>query len=121
MSLVSCLDIYGLNIAMATSYIYVIGGDAPPYKVGISKDPQRRLKNLQTGHPHKLSIHSIKETDVAKTKLLESTIHHHLKHHRTHGEWFDLPLDDIKLEVEFALMRYEDDPLLRTRVRERWF
>lgn len=106
---------------MATSYIYVIGGEAPPYKVGISKDPQRRLKNLQTGHPRKLSILTLKETDISKTKLLESAIHHHLKHHRTHGEWFDISLDKILLEVEYALMRYEDDPILRTRVRDKWF
>lgn len=106
---------------MAVSYIYVIGADSPPYKVGISQDPQRRLKNLQTGHPQKLYIHSIKETEVSKTKLLESVIHHYLKLHRTHGEWFDMSLDDIKLEIDYALMRYEDDPLLRTRVKNKWF
>lgn len=110
-----------INITMATSYIYVIGSDDPPYKVGISKDPQRRLKNLQTGHPQKLRIYGLKETDVSKTKLLESAIHYHLKLHRTHGEWFNMDLKNIMLEVEYALMRYEDDPSLRTRVRDKWF
>lgn len=105
---------------MSTSYIYIIGGDAPPFKVGISKDPERRLRALQTGHPHKLKIHTVKPTSADKTKLLESVIHHHLRLHRTHGEWFDLSLEDVRLEVEFALMRYEDDPLLRTRVRDGW-
>lgn len=110
-----------INIAMAVSYIYIIGADQPPYKVGISKDPQRRLKNLQTGHPQKLRIHDLKETNAEKTKLLESAIHYHLKHHRTHGEWFNMSLENIMLEVEYALMRYEEDPILRTRVREKWF
>ena len=106
---------------MASSYIYVIGSDEPPYKVGISKDPERRLKNLQTGHPHKLRIHTLKETDSTRTKLLESAIHYHLRLHRTHGEWFNMNLKDILLEVEYALMRYEDDSSLRIRVRDKWF
>ncbi len=105
---------------MSISYIYVIGADQPPYKVGISQDPKRRLKNLQTGHPQKLRIHSLRETSADKTKLLESVIHHHLRFHRTHGEWFNMSLENVLLEVEYALMRYEDDPSLRTRVRERW-
>lgn len=106
---------------MANSYIYVIGSDNPPYKVGISKNPERRLKNLQTGHPQKLRIHTLKETDSTKTKLLESAIHYHLRLHRTHGEWFNMDLKNILLEVEYALMRYEDDSLLRIRVRDKWF
>ena len=105
---------------MANSYIYVIGSDDPPYKVGISKAPDQRLRSLQTGHPQKLRIHSLRETDAEKTKLLERVIHHHLKHYRTHGEWFDMSLRNILLEVEYALMRWEDDPSLRTRVRDKW-
>lgn len=106
---------------MATSYIYIIGGENPPFKVGISQDPQKRLKALQTGHPEKLSIHMLKETDSEKTRLLETAIHHNMKMYRTHGEWFNLPLEKIRAEIEFALIRYEDDPLLRLRVKSRWF
>jgi hypothetical protein len=105
---------------MTVRYIYVIGSDQPPYKVGISLDPSKRLKALQTGHPCKLRIHSIKETSSDKTKLLETVIHHHLKHYKTHGEWFNIPLEDVILEVEYVLMRWEDDPTLRSRVREKW-
>lgn len=106
---------------MATSYIYIIGSDHPPYKVGISKDPERRLRNLQTGHPQKLRIHCLRETNGERTKLLEGAIHHHLRMHRTNGEWFDLDYETILLEVEYAIMRYADDPLLRTRVTRGWF
>ena len=28
------------------SYIYIIGSDEPPYKIGISKNPEKRLKEL---------------------------------------------------------------------------
>lgn len=105
---------------MSVSYIYIIGGDNPPYKVGISRDPEKRLKSLQTGHPQKLRIHLLKQTDSTKTKLLESAIHHNMKFYRTHGEWFDMPLDKVCSEVEFALIRYEDDPLLSMKVKGRW-
>lgn len=104
---------------METSYIYVIGGDNPPYKVGISKNPHRRLKTLQTGHPDKLKILSLKETEPSKTKLLESVIHHNMKQYRLTGEWFNLDLKTILLEVEYALIRYADDPILHVRVRNK--
>jgi Meiotically up-regulated gene 113 len=101
-----------------TSYIYIIGSDKPPYKVGISKNPQRRLKDLQTGHPYPLTIHSIVETSTANNKLLESVIHRNLRHLRTNGEWFDIPLERLKLEVDFVMIRYSKDPTLKTRVTQ---
>jgi len=104
---------------MDKSYIYIIGSDNPPYKVGISKDPNRRLRNLQTGHPYPLKIHLLKETDVSRTKLLETVIHRHLKFYKTSGEWFDVNLENLKLDVEYALMRYEDDPSLEFRLNEK--
>ena len=101
-----------------TSYIYIIGSDKPPYKVGISKNPQRRLKNLQTGHPYPLAIHFIVETSVTNNKLLESVIHRNLKHFRTSGEWFDLSLEKLKLEVDFVMIRYSEDSTLKTRITQ---
>ena len=102
---------------MAVSYIYIIGGNTPPYKVGISKNPQRRLKNLQTGSPYPLKIHSLTETCITKTKLLETVIHRHLKFKRTSGEWFDVPLEDLKLEIDYAIIRYGEDPILKSLLK----
>jgi len=102
-----------------SSYIYIIGSENPPYKIGISKNPERRLKNLQTGHPHKLKIIELRKTDSKKTKLLESVIHKHLDRYRLNGEWFDIPLEKAINHVDFALIRYEDDPLLEHLVREK--
>ena len=115
------MDFLIINISMAISYIYIIGGDVSPYKVGISKNPNQRLKNLQTGHAVKLKIHALKETDAVKTKMLETIIHHNIKHHRTNGEWFNLDLKTILLEVDYALIRYEDDPTLQMRVKQKFF
>ena len=102
---------------MHQNFIYIIGSDRPPYKVGISADPKRRLKSQQTGHPLPLQIHYIRETEVCKTKLLEQVIHKHLKMHKTSGEWFNVELKDLKLEVDFAIIRYGDDPILKSLLK----
>ena len=102
---------------MTTSFIYVIGGIDPPYKVGISRDPERRLKGLQTGHPYPLKLHYVKETEISKTKLLEQVIHRHLKLCKTNGEWFDMNLKDLLLEVDYAVIRYGDDPILKSLLK----
>ena len=102
-----------------SSYIYIIGSDKPPYKIGISKNPELRLKNIQTGHPHRLQILELRETDSKRTKLLESVIHKHLDQYRMKGEWFNIPLNEAILHVDFALIRYEDDPLLEHLVKNK--
>ena len=104
---------------MQTSFIYIIGSNKPPYKVGISKNPNRRLKNLQTGHPYPLQIHHLIETNINKTKLLETIIHRNLKFHKTNGEWFDMSLQNLKLQVEFVLIRYGEEENLSILVKER--
>ena len=104
---------------MTTSYIYVIGTDKPPYKVGISKNPERRLKDLQTAFPYKLKLHVKKPTAVAKVKMLETIIHRNIDNYKTNGEWFDIELPNLLLEIDFALIRYEDDPLLNTLAKDK--
>ena len=101
-----------------TSYVYIIGSAEPPFKVGISKDPVKRLRALQTGHPARLQIHHVVATPAAKTRLLETVIHANLKLCRCEGEWFDMPLDKLKLEVDFVMIRYADDPALGLRIKQ---
>ena len=91
------------------SYLYVIGGNVKPYKIGITTNPERRLKNLQTGHPHKLRIHYKEEIPDNQVRLLEQTIHRVIKHRQTHGEWFDIDLDQAISEVKYARIRYLKD------------
>jgi hypothetical protein len=102
---------------MTVSYIYIIGGEVPPYKLGISKDPKKRLKSLQTGHPYPLQIHHIEETHISMTKLLETTIHRHLKLHKTSGEWFNVELANLLLDLRYVILRYGDDPTLKSLLK----
>ena len=66
-----------------------------------------------------MKILELRETDSKRTKLLESVIHKHLDSYKMKGEWFNIPLKEAILHVDFALIRYEDDPLLEHLVREK--
>jgi hypothetical protein len=50
--------------------------------------------------------------------MLETVIHRNLKHYRLAGEWFDVPLDQLMLEVEYVIIRYLDDASLRTQLTQ---
>lgn len=91
------------------AYIYVIGGQNKPYKIGITNNPERRLKTLQTGHPNKLFIHYTEEIDSTQVRHIEQTIHKLINRHRLQGEWFDLELNEAIAEVKYARMRYLKD------------
>jgi hypothetical protein len=91
------------------SYIYVIGTDKKPYKIGFSNKPARRLKDLQTGHPEQLTIHYLECIPKDQVKFIEKSIHSVLRHRRAKGEWFDLELEEAIAEVKFARIRYLQD------------
>lgn len=91
------------------SYIYVIGTDKKPYKIGFSNNPKRRLKDLQTGHPNQLTIHYIEAIPKDQVKSIEKSIHEVLRPHREKGEWFNLELHEAIAEVKFARIRYLKD------------
>lgn len=108
-----------INTAMSESYIYIIGADAPPYKVGISKHPERRVKQFQTGYPFTLRLHYKQATNVDKVVHLEKLIHRNITNYQTKGEWFNMPLDKLIGQIEFALIRYEDDPMLNVLAKDK--
>lgn len=58
------------------------------YKVGISIDPAKRLKELQIGMPHKLHLVATFEIPTKSAYKIETKIHHMISYHRTQGEWF---------------------------------
>jgi hypothetical protein len=92
------------------SFIYVIGADkAGPVKIGLSVNPDKRLRQLQTGHPARLSLFHTMEVESAKVALMEKIIHKTVRPWRGVGEWFYLSVDDAIAEVEFALIRYGEE------------
>jgi hypothetical protein len=55
-------------------------------KIGVSKDPEERLKQLQTGSPISLSMVAKCPGDVN----IERSLHKKLSEYRVDGEWFHL-------------------------------
>jgi hypothetical protein len=79
-----------------TTYVYFIQEKAGgPIKIGFSKDPQKRLSEIQTGYPRELMILAI----MPGGRVQEREIHRRFGMNRMFGEWFK---DDEKL-MKFVL------------------
>lgn len=66
------------------TYVYFIGGDEGPIKIGRSNFVERRLVALQTGAWTKLRVLA----KIDERMLSERTMHNKFKAHRLQGEWF---------------------------------
>jgi len=90
--------IYGLQkklfILKPGKYIYLIQlGDTEIYKIGISNDPHRRIKQLQSKCPIPLKL--IFTNFGHDYEFAEKYLHSHFRHQRIKGEWFKLSAEDI--------------------------
>lgn len=97
------------------SYIYVIGENDGPYKVGRAKEPQKRLADLQTANPRKLRMHLLSLAEDAV--VAEALLHKVLEPYRVSGEWFECEVseiekafDAINLSVGDGLSAMSGDP-----------
>jgi hypothetical protein len=78
--------------------VYLIRGNDNRYKIGISVDPRKRLKQLQTGNHDELTIiHTYESVNASK---IETTLHNRYSHARKIGEWFDMSLSDELVFLE---------------------
>ena len=78
-------------------YIYLIQSlEDGYYKIGKSKNPNKRINQLQTGNSSELKLITIYRSDLSNK--IERTLHRKYSHLKKEGEWFDL---SIKEEVEF--------------------
>lgn len=90
------------------SYIYVIGTENQ-VKIGFSKTPEKRLKQLQTGNMNKLQLFYKEEVQDSKVRIIEHLIHRDLKDKKTRGEWFNISPQDAISHLQFAKIRYDSD------------
>lgn len=79
-------------------YIYVLGNE-DSFKIGVSTNPNIRIKQLQTGCSSPLTVlWTMERADAYK---LEKHLHRKFQKHKRVGEWFDkskITLDQIKSE-----------------------
>ncbi|MCJ1352091.1 MAG: hypothetical protein MMC33_002075 [Icmadophila ericetorum] len=86
-------------------YVYLIHmRDTTFYKIGMSFDPQMRVRTLQTGNPHRLEILHTKE--VQDMRSAEADLHRRFEARRVPNlnarEWFDFGTSTGIDEVETA-------------------
>jgi len=69
------------------------------YKIGISKNPEQRVKKLNTGNPEKLIlIHSYLATNGYEDEAIAHSIY---EEHRIRGEWFGNGIDLKELPTTY--------------------
>ena len=76
---------------------FVQSGEGGPIKIGFADDVGLRVKGLQVGNPCELRLLAA----VPGGQPLEMQIHHVLRQHCIHGEWFH-PHGDVMLFVGLA-------------------
>jgi hypothetical protein len=76
----------------SVSYVYVVRMETGQIKIGMAKDPQKRLKGLQTSHPLGLEILMVFKIDYSTypyyVNEVELDFHEWLDEYRIRGEWF---------------------------------
>jgi DNA-binding XRE family transcriptional regulator len=97
--------------------LYAIVADGSPYvKIGSTKKaPLERLAQLQTGHPHRLTI-CASAAIAANVHAVERAVHRFLEERHFDGEWFALePLDNAMLEqlILDAIQHAQSHPEVR--------
>lgn len=90
------------------SYLYVIS-DGKLVKIGFSINPEKRLSQLQTGHPDKLELIYREQVPDDKALILEQLIHKANNHLRVRREWFKLTQEQAIDEVKFVIIRHLDN------------
>ena len=77
-------------------------------KIGMSKQPYKRMSSLQTGTPLEITlIHRVFTFDMV---ALEKSLHDYYAAYSLRGEWFDLPAECIR---EFPAIANQLDTLRR--------
>ena len=90
-------------------YVYVIGSDNGPQKIGIALDPEARAYNLRLAYPMPVTVQgSFELASQASARRVERIAHRTLRERRMAGEWFDvLPADAIQA-VQTAIHAAQD-------------
>jgi len=71
--------------------VYVIRAGYTHYKIGVSENVTKRLRQLQTGNPERLKVIHIQGfPDISIARIIEKHLHRMLKDYRLNGEWFEI-------------------------------
>jgi len=81
---------------------YVIGSNTPPYKIGVTMNAAKRLKEITYASGREgMTIHL--ELEVRNVFEFENRIHRKLGSKRTVGEWFNESIETITETIDNEL------------------
>jgi hypothetical protein len=91
--------------------IYLVGLEGLNYiKIGVSRDVQQRVRDMQTSLPFGIVVHAFEYTPYAAE--LEQQLHKRLAPYHVRGEWFELPIDEaVQTYNEFLMMARVDEAM----------
>lgn len=100
---------------MDKNYLYIISNRDGAVKVGVSKNPKRRIRQLQTGNENKLELLFFEEFECPREKVfqIEKMVHRDLRMRcqKKVGEWFyldKLELEQVKNTIIWHRIRYDN-------------
>lgn len=93
------------RIVPEESFVYVIGCAGNPVKIGMAKNPDSRLAELQTGFPHKLRVYARFAVPLDMASQIERRAHAILSTKRLNGEWFDASREEAEDAVMIAIQQ----------------
>jgi len=80
-------------------YVYLIQSQEDGYyKIGVSKHPNKRIEQLQTGNSSKLKVIEQYKSYSYLAHYIERTLQRRFSHMRKEGEWFEMSINE---EVNF--------------------
>ena len=84
-----------------SGFVYLArNGNTHWYKIGISKQPYRRMTQLQVGTP--LEITLVERVFTMDAPKLEKALHEYYQAYWMRGEWFDLPTGEVVIFDKIA-------------------
>lgn len=85
------------------SFVYVIGSQDNPVKIGYGDRVESRLVAMQVGNPDELKILGRVVVPWDKAGLVEKGAHTILQDHHRRGEWFNVTAAEALAAIETAL------------------
>ena len=81
-------------------FVYIISNDENSFvKIGVAKDVEKRLKQLQTGSWSTLSVR-YKSMVCSNAFSIEKAVHSKVSADRVRGEWYDIAVDEAIRLIE---------------------
>ena len=86
-------------------YVYLIRLSSGECKIGISKNVENRISNLQTANPNEINL--LHTFPASNAREAESVLHQKFSHLRIRNEWYSLKKEDI--EYIIAIKKYPNE------------